>query len=82
MGKERAKDVEMEGACCVICCFIQISLAWRSEGRAGHSFTKMAWKWEAHTFNPSTREVGTGSDMAGWRKEYKAGGDRSLAHLF
>ena len=31
----------------------------------------------AHTFNPSTREVETGSDMAGRREEYKVGGDRS-----
>ena len=32
----------------------------------------------AHIFNPSTREVETGSDMAGQREKYKAGGDRSL----
>ena len=32
---------------------------------------------EAHTFNPSTREPEMGSDLAGRREEYKAGGDRS-----
>ena len=31
----------------------------------------------AHTFNPSTREVEMGSDLAGQREKYKAGGDRS-----
>lgn len=31
----------------------------------------------AHTFNPSTREVETESDVAGQRKEYAAGGNRS-----
>ena len=31
----------------------------------------------AHNFNPSAWEVETGSDMAGWIEEYKAGGDRS-----
>ena len=31
----------------------------------------------AHTSNPSTREVEIGCDIAGWRKEYMAGGDRS-----
>ena len=30
-----------------------------------------------HTFNPSSREVETGRDMAGQREECKAGGDRS-----
>ena len=29
----------------------------------------------AHTFNPSIREVETGSDMAGLRGEYEEGGN-------
>ena len=32
--------------------------------------------WEAHAFNPNTREVEIGSNVAGWREKYKAGGDR------
>ena len=32
---------------------------------------------EAHTFSPCSREVETGSDMAGERQEYRVGGDRS-----
>ena len=31
---------------------------------------------ETDTFNPRTREVKMGSDMAGWREEYKVEGDR------
>lgn len=31
----------------------------------------------AHTFNPSIREVEAESDLAGQRKEYAAGGNRS-----
>ena len=31
----------------------------------------------AHTFNHITSEVQMGSDMAGWREEYKAVGDRN-----
>ena len=31
----------------------------------------------AHTFNSSTRELETRKDMAGQRKEYKEGEDRS-----
>ena len=31
----------------------------------------------AHNFNPRTREMETGSDMAEQREEYKAGGDRN-----
>ena len=31
-----------------------------------------------YTFNPSTWEMETRGDMAGWRELYKAGGDRSL----
>ena len=31
----------------------------------------------AHTYNPSTMEVETESDMAGQREEYKAGRDRN-----
>ena len=31
----------------------------------------------AHNFNPRTREMETGSDMAEQREEYKVGGDRS-----
>ena len=33
--------------------------------------------WEPHAFNPSTRKVETGRDLAGWREEYKAGGEKS-----
>lgn len=33
--------------------------------------------WAAQTFNPSTREVEPGREMAGQREEYEAGGDRS-----
>ena len=34
----------------------------------------------AHNFNPSTREVEMGRDMAGQREEYKVGGDGSSTH--
>ena len=33
-----------------------------------------------HTFNPSTLKVETGTDLAGWREEYKEGGDRSSGY--
>ena len=36
----------------------------------------------AHIFDPSTRKVKTGSDMAKKKKEVKAGGDRSSALPF
>ena len=34
----------------------------------------------AHVFNPTTREVERGSDMAGQREENKAGGDKKSRH--
>ena len=35
----------------------------------------------AHTFNPRTREVETGKDMAGLREEYKAEEERTQCSL-
>ena len=40
-----------------------------------HTFNPNTWKSQA--FDPSIREMETGRDMAGWREEYKVGGDRS-----
>ena len=42
-----------------------------------HSFIPSTW--ESHAFNYNTREVEPGRDMAGWRKEYKAGGRQELS---
>ena len=33
--------------------------------------------WESHTFNPNSKEVEPGRDMARWREEYKVGRERS-----
>ena len=43
-----------------------------------HTFNPSTW--ESHAFNPSTTEEESRKDMAGWRDEYKAGGDRSSRH--
>ena len=37
--------------------------------------------WGSHTFNPNTRELETGRDMAVRREEYKAGRDSKLKAL-
>ena len=47
----------------------------QSQAVVAHTFNPSIW--ESPAFNPSTKEVETGRDMAGQREEYKAGGDRS-----
>ena len=44
-----------------------------------HTFSPSTW--ESFAFNPSTTEVETERDMAGWREEYKVGGDKSLVQF-
>ena len=43
-----------------------------------HTFNPSTW--ESDTFNPRTRKGEPGRVTAGWRGEYKAGGDRSSLH--